>query len=294
MSYRENLYTFLTVYRLGSQQKAALELHLTQPAVSQHIKILEHYVGKQLFFKEGRALLPTPVAHQLALQIRDSFSKLDNALHTLKGNHASMSGVVIIGGICEFFTKIMLQRLKPLTQFDIQLRFETDYVTLVPRLLNGEIDIAHFTAHVVHPNVVVEKLFHQEFVLIGHPDFKKQLDAKKTHAGKAEALSQMPWIAYSESLLFINEYFQTVFNQSFDAPVKLLVKDLWAILEAVRCGIGISIMPSYFCEEALRQKKICILYQPPNPPTHDFYLGWKHGALLDPKIKLIKELLLKA
>lgn len=47
-------HTFLTVCKLGSYTRAAAELHITQPAVSQHIRQLESHYGCDLFHKGGR------------------------------------------------------------------------------------------------------------------------------------------------------------------------------------------------------------------------------------------------
>lgn len=47
-------HTFLAVCRHGSFTRAAAELHITQPAVSQHIRQLEAHYGCELFSKSGR------------------------------------------------------------------------------------------------------------------------------------------------------------------------------------------------------------------------------------------------
>ncbi len=49
--------TFLAVCRNMSFTKAANELFITQPAVSQHIKYLEKYYGTKLFSTVGEKLL---------------------------------------------------------------------------------------------------------------------------------------------------------------------------------------------------------------------------------------------
>lgn len=51
--------TFLAVYRLRSFTRAAEALHITQPAVSQHIRQLEQNYGCALFAKVGRGIEPT-------------------------------------------------------------------------------------------------------------------------------------------------------------------------------------------------------------------------------------------
>ncbi|MEG2698322.1 MAG: LysR family transcriptional regulator [Ruthenibacterium sp.] len=57
--------TFLTLYKIGSYTKAAQALHLTQPAVTQHIQFLEQYYGCRLFTYKGKILRPTCEAHKL-------------------------------------------------------------------------------------------------------------------------------------------------------------------------------------------------------------------------------------
>jgi len=57
--------TFLTVCRLNSYTRAAEELHITQPAVSQHIRYLEEYYGVRLFCYRGKKLLLTEEGRML-------------------------------------------------------------------------------------------------------------------------------------------------------------------------------------------------------------------------------------
>lgn len=52
-------HTFLEVCRQKSYTRAAAALHITQPAVSQHIRQLEAHYGCALFTKTGRGVEPT-------------------------------------------------------------------------------------------------------------------------------------------------------------------------------------------------------------------------------------------
>ena len=49
-------HTFLEVYRQRSYTRAAEALHITQPAVSQHVRQLERHYGCTLFAKTGRGV----------------------------------------------------------------------------------------------------------------------------------------------------------------------------------------------------------------------------------------------
>ncbi|MDD3185159.1 MAG: LysR family transcriptional regulator [Anaerostipes sp.] len=57
--------TFLIVCKHMNYTKAAKELNITQPAVSQHIKYLEEYYGVKLFFSQGKRVQLTPAGEIL-------------------------------------------------------------------------------------------------------------------------------------------------------------------------------------------------------------------------------------
>lgn len=294
MSYRDCLHTFLTVYRLGSQLKAAESLAMTQPGVSQHVKMLERYLGKPLFIKVGRKLEPTAVAHQLALNITDALDTLDDVLVTSKQGGKPLSGDVYVGGLSEFFGKVVVPHLPKLSQYDIRVRFEIDYSTLIPRLLNNELNLAQFVEHVTYPQITIEKLYHQKFIMIGHPKFKNLINKKELDKNDISCLKNLPWLTYNETLLFIKQYFQTVFGQEFNGKPKLIISDLYAILDAVRAGFGVTVLTSYFCKEYIDNKNVVVLYETKKAPRHYFYLGWKQGALRDPKVKLVYDVIKEA
>lgn len=54
--------TFLTLCELLNYRETAQVLHITQPAVTQHIQHLEHHYGCKLFTYENRKLAKTPEA----------------------------------------------------------------------------------------------------------------------------------------------------------------------------------------------------------------------------------------
>lgn len=59
------LLTFVAVARHGSIVKAAETLHLTQPAVSNQLKLLQDRLGSALYRREGRGIALTPAGRAL-------------------------------------------------------------------------------------------------------------------------------------------------------------------------------------------------------------------------------------
>ncbi len=69
------LRTFVTVAEQGSVSKAALRLHITQPALSRQIRALQQDLGLLLFDRVGRGLVLTPEGEQLLGHCRDLLSQ---------------------------------------------------------------------------------------------------------------------------------------------------------------------------------------------------------------------------
>ena len=79
---------FAAVAQQRSFTRAARELHLTQPAVSQQIKLLEREVGLPLFEYNGRSLQVTAAGEELlryARQITDLFREASESFAAMRG-----------------------------------------------------------------------------------------------------------------------------------------------------------------------------------------------------------------
>ena len=66
----QKLYTFIKLAECESTTQTALELHMTQPAVSQQLKSLETEYDIQLFNREGRRIILTNEGRQFYLMLK--------------------------------------------------------------------------------------------------------------------------------------------------------------------------------------------------------------------------------
>lgn len=74
----DQLLTFATVAELGSISRAAEELHLSQPAVSGQLRLLQHDFGQPLYRRAGRGIRLTATGEQLAgiaRQLRHNYER---------------------------------------------------------------------------------------------------------------------------------------------------------------------------------------------------------------------------
>jgi DNA-binding transcriptional LysR family regulator len=92
-----HLRTFLVLARVGHFSRAAEELFLTQPAVSNHIKALEEYYQATLFQKIDQKYVLTDPGKTLLGYVERVFNVLNEAKRTLDGFNQLDSGSLIIG-----------------------------------------------------------------------------------------------------------------------------------------------------------------------------------------------------
>lgn len=70
--------------RHGSFTRAAAELCITQGAVSQQVKQLEQWLGRPVFLRTPRTLIPTPEGKWLSVVLRESFEAIEGTLAQMR------------------------------------------------------------------------------------------------------------------------------------------------------------------------------------------------------------------
>jgi DNA-binding transcriptional LysR family regulator len=76
------LRSFVAVADTGGFQRAATSLHLSQAAVSQHVRKLEHAVGRPLAERYGRGSRLTADGERFLAQARRILALHDETLHS--------------------------------------------------------------------------------------------------------------------------------------------------------------------------------------------------------------------
>lgn len=77
------LRAFATIARLGSVRRAASELNVSQPSLSQSLRLLEDVVGCQLLVRDPRGSTVTEAGRQLLSTCENIFESLEFTLDTL-------------------------------------------------------------------------------------------------------------------------------------------------------------------------------------------------------------------
>ena len=223
------LRSVVAVADCGGFHRAATVLHLTQSAVSQHVRRVEAVVGGPVVEKSGRGVAFTELGHRVLVHARTILAAHDRALADLG---AAEERVLLIGAT-EHGADVMLPKLTGALGErlpDWRLRFRLDRnVTLADAIEHGAVDVA--------------------VMLDGSgldPANASGTVALKWISSRAFSLpanEPLPVVMFSEPCTLREPTFAAL--DRFGVPYRIAAEsaDLSGLFAAVRSGLGIALLP---------------------------------------------------
>jgi DNA-binding transcriptional LysR family regulator len=140
------LRSLLTVIRVGSLRRAADELFVTQPALSQRLNLLEQELGLTLLVRTRAGVRPTPIATRLMDRIHAVLAAEDALRRDAKAIRAATPITLRIGGVGTAMRLLIPIALVPFQKanphIELELMEELPSFDLVRGLRDGILDLA--------------------------------------------------------------------------------------------------------------------------------------------------------
>jgi DNA-binding transcriptional LysR family regulator len=180
MDFRQLRY-FVAVYEEGHVGRAAERLSLSQPALSQQIRQLEHSLDVSLFERGNKRLLPTLAAHTLynhALPLLDGLHQAREALRNFQGQAVRTLAIGVLQTVHPSLVPQLLERVRKAQPHLVVQIYELSGLEIEKRLLNGLLDIGISYLPPRQPGLHGVLLYEDELQLVipaQHPlrEFKK-------------------------------------------------------------------------------------------------------------------------
>lgn len=135
---------FYKVAQLGSITKAAMELFVTQPALSKAIGNLEKELGFPLFDRTAKGMKLTEEGDLFYQNVRQAFALLNETENKINLIREQKLSYIRIGVGRDLFEKYLLNKLSSFSQMypDVHFRLDIASTNVIEEALsNGEIDI---------------------------------------------------------------------------------------------------------------------------------------------------------
>ena len=268
--------SFVTVAEHSSLTKAALLLHVTQPAVSGHLKALENTLNLKLFernstgvqlTKAGQALLPRA---QAILAATNEFRDLALDLQ------GKLTGKACVGTILDPSFIRLGQFMSSILDLYPWIEVELEHgisVSVIEQVVKGGLDAAFFLGHLAVPQVQAIALTDLAYRVVAPPGWKQKIDA----ADWAD-IATMQWICpprMSAHVQMMTEIFSSHKLEQFKvakADQEQTIKTL------VTAGVGQGLMRADLAFAAQSVGEVCIWSKARPTTTLSFiYLREREG-----------------
>ncbi|MBB2482715.1 LysR family transcriptional regulator [Bacillus sp. APMAM] len=258
------LHVFVTVVEKGNFSRAAEELHMTQPAVSQYIQTLERTVGARLLERTNKYVRLNKAGDAVyhhAKEILGLYTKMQRIVDDLTNK---ASGALSIGSSYTFGEYVLPH---------IMAKLQTGYPDIDPTITiantkeiaelvaNHQLDVGIVEGHFKEKNLIVEKLAEDSMVIVAS---SKHLNINKNDLEKDTWIVREPGSGTREA--------QESFFQKFNiTPQKLMeFGSTQLIKESVEAGLGISLLSNWTIQKELILDSLQIIDIKGLPIKRDF------------------------
>jgi DNA-binding transcriptional LysR family regulator len=238
-----DLRSFLVLSEQLHFRRAAEILHVSQPALSKQIRRLENMLGGQLLNRRSRGLHLTSAGQVLLQHARQVIEDTDSAERitrlALKGEAGALRVGFGIAVLARGLPNLMLRFRKRFPNVDLSVHnMSTSDQT--EALLERKIDVGFVRLPILAEEIETIPVVNERLMIA--------LSEQSTHKAKSglAALSAAPFILPSraDSASFYDHVFRTCRAAGFVPRVVQEADEFFTVLNLVRSGLGVSIVPS--------------------------------------------------
>ncbi|XKE43974.1 LysR family transcriptional regulator [Halomonas organivorans] len=258
----QSLQAFLAVADNGSFSRAAEQLHLTQPAVSKRIAVLEGQVGARLFDRIGRRVTLTEAGRLLLPRARQILVMVDDSRRALGNLEGRVAGSLTLATSHHIGLHRLPPLLKAYTGRHPEVRLDLHFLDseqAYQGVLDGDLEIAVVTlAPHPDPQLEVVPVWVDRLCFVCAPDHPLAGRGPLALRELCDFDAVLPGpLTFTRSL--IEERFATA---GLDLPVALSTNYLETLKMMTAIGLGWSLLPERLVAGELHVLEV------DHPPIH--------------------------
>jgi DNA-binding transcriptional LysR family regulator len=257
--------------RGGSVTAAADELVVTQPSVSSAIAALGRELGCELFEREGRGIRLTEAGQAFAPYASDVLGLLDQGRQSAREAVAVAAKRLRIAAVttaAESFVPPMMKAFSQ-EQPEIELALVVgNRQVVLDAVLNHSVDVAVSGKPPADERLIAEPMIDNEIACITAPDDPV---ATSNRAVDATTLADRAWLLREpgSGTRTLNEQFLSEHGLE---PATLTLGSNGAIKQAVRAGLGVSLLSRAAVQAELDAGLVAELKLKDGPPPRKWFL----------------------
>ena len=242
----DKLRIFHAVADAGSLTAAGDVLHLSQSAVSRQIRALEESLNTTLFHRHARGLILTEQGELMFDATSSMTRRLDTAEARIRDSEEEVFGELRVTTTTAFGSLWLAPRLPQLYAKFPALKIDLMLEERVLDLPMREADVAIRMKEPSQADLIRRKLMTVNMRLYATPEYLEQNGTPAT----MEDLSEHRLICQSVNSTQVSAGAELVRELlTMDIPSLLTVNNYFGVLQAVRSGLGIGVLPDYITQD---------------------------------------------
>jgi DNA-binding transcriptional LysR family regulator len=234
------LRTFVAVADSGHITRAAEKLHLSQPAVSAHIKALEEGLGVRLFERNPGGMLLTRAGRQLRAQADKVLAEAEHLRQLAASLKGDIVGRLRVGTSTdpEFIRvgEFLHRAVERYPLLELELHQEVSGAAL-EQVRTGELDASFYFGDIDSPDVEGLRLHDMTYCVVAPAAWEKRV-----RGADWNEIARLPWIL-TPSISTHNRLVRTLFSKHGVEPAKVVEADQEPVIASlVVSGVGVSLM----------------------------------------------------
>ena len=285
------LKVFETAARHLSFSRAAEELHLTQPAVSTQIKLLQQHAGLKLFEQLGKKVYLTPAGAEMLRYSRaiiELFRQAGEAMATRQGVSGGTLNVAVISAGDYFFPQLLAEFARSAAGVKLNLGV-FNRQQLLQQLGDNLTDLAVMVRPPRELDTVNEPFAPHPYVIVARPDHPL---ARRRRIAIGTLLAE-PFITRERGSDTWNSMEDGFGAQLAKLNIAMEIRSTETIKQAVIAGLGISFLSAHTIGHELQRRQLAVLDVVGFPLQMQWYVVHLRQKVLAPVAMAFKVFLLE-
>lgn len=259
---------FYTVARCGSLTKAAEELFISQPAVSQAIKQLEGQLGTTLFNRTHRGMeLSASGGKLIYKKVEEALGLLDGAENTLIEIKTTATGTIRIGATDSIFSNVLADKIVQYHENFPAVKFELITGTTldtIAQLKENKCDIVFINLPVDDKDVTISgNVSLLSDIFVASPRFSRLKDKPVP----VKELQELPLLMMEKNTIARHAVDSYLGNLGIVLQPDIEVANWDLMLKLAAKGMGIGCVPREYCRKELSEGTLFEVNVTPSLPV---------------------------
>lgn len=296
-----HLRAFVTVADCLSFSRAADRLHVSQPALSNQIRLLEEDFDAKLFVRNRRAVSLSAVGKDILEDSERLLDSVEDIRQRVRRASAGAIGTLRIGFVASATTELIprltvtLRKRMP----DVSLQLKNVPTSLqIDALRQRTLDVGIVRLPLGESDIAVLPLLSEPFAIV----LPKQSGAQRRASVSVKDLKQEGFVSYSErqAPAFFQHWTGLCRKAGFTPRIVQEVSEMQTAVALVAAGVGVAILPlgvaakysrsltvvSLKGEQIRSEIGLAMMRVNPTPLAKKFVEVVRSSGLLDPAVQL--------